>query len=652
MIVNLPEVENASDEVSANVSAANVSPNATPTVSPNASPNASSNASDNVSVKDAQNASDDNESDNSSEYASASEEIPKQPKSAQERLRDLLDGLDTEAILRIMQGADNEDDLKKLQEREENMKFMKTTTELVVWSEKEKLIKKKYNARNSKKQVVEDDDDDEPVILNVIKTIIGKNAMQSTNFMINIVKEHKKADMKLKQTLIRVKKETEKETEKEKDADDAKSDFHFDFEYFGYNDDDIAAIEDVADDVSEEVEMAVEDNETDEEEEAQRKVKEATEKRKENRRKKLEAAARKDKEDELNLIAEAENEANEEEDEPKKEEKPKKEDHAIFVLNRLQSKIKDRVVGTSSWRQFVSSLVEEVRSALSISTPCTAIESSSSNYRSSFGDLLLSGTTMVSSTTEENLLRNANELYRLSTQNDLTSHDEFLDKFKLVFDGNVMKAHKSAVLGLYLLGVVLNNKIKEYILLSQSGPEGKAEVSQKFFPKVVNPDIKYTSIWARMKQTLEEKYHRSLDVFQFITDIAGKNAQRLLENFNYERVNLFGLVKLMPYQGKKATHTSLKDVAQYILKELESSTSLNAMEVIDIDDDLPEILTTVAGNLKDESEPLTFLFQYAPNLMASHYEVVFQAGFLNTVQSDLKTYGRCMEWPLDNFILT
>ena len=221
--LNLPEVENASDEVSANVS-----PNATPTVSPNATPN----ASDNVSVNDAPNASDDNASDNASEYASASEEIPKQPKSAQERLRDLLDGLDTEAILRIMQGADNEDDLKKLKEREENMKFMKTTTELVVWSEKEKLIKKKYNARNSKKQVVEDeDDDDEPVILNVIKTIIGKNAMQSTNFMINIVKEHKKADMKLKQTLIPVKKETEKETEKEKDADDAKSDFHFDFEY-------------------------------------------------------------------------------------------------------------------------------------------------------------------------------------------------------------------------------------------------------------------------------------------------------------------------------------------------------------------------------------------------------------------------------------
>ena len=52
-----------------------------------------------------------------------------------------------------MQGADNEDDLKKLQEREENMKFMKTTTELVVWSEKEKLIKKK-NRLNPKQDLV------------------------------------------------------------------------------------------------------------------------------------------------------------------------------------------------------------------------------------------------------------------------------------------------------------------------------------------------------------------------------------------------------------------------------------------------------------------------------------------------------------------
>lgn len=99
----------------------------------------------------------------------------------------------------------------------------------------------------------------------------------------------------------------------------------------------------------------------------------------------------------------------------------------------------------------MSSLVEEVQRSLSISTPCTDIESGSSTYRTKFGDLLLSGSTVVSSKYENELLEDANKLYLLSKNNDVNSHDEFLDKFKLVFDGNVKKAQKSAVIGLYLL---------------------------------------------------------------------------------------------------------------------------------------------------------------------------------------------------------
>ena len=217
----------------------------------------------------------------------------------------------------------------------------------------------------------------------------------------------------------------------------------------------------------------------------------------------------------------------------------------------------------------------------------------------------------------------------------------------------------------YLYGLNMNKKINEYLERCKT-ELGQKEVKDEIFGETANPKYTYKTIWTRMKKHMKATQHGVLDTFQFFHDIAGKNAPLVLENFNFEIVNVQNLLNLVPYLPNGGL-ISLQEIAEYIVSKLSplivkpSTTSETAglstvagpytiavrstKEVF-----LPNFLNTTVGNLK--ASKTVFRFKNAPNLMASHFEVSFPANFQGVLVKDLETHGKFLQSPLDTFLLT
>ena len=187
------------------------------------------------------------------------------------------------------------------------------------------------------------------------------------------------------------------------------------------------------------------------------------------------------------------------------------------------------------------------------------------------GHMMVTGDTVIDSEANQSLVDQANATIGLSKVADVASHSEYMKASQKTFNLLQQSLKKKDIFSMYLNGLGHHNKIQAYLQMSRT-PEGKENVKNLLFGKTVTPDIKYLTIWSRMKAHINDLHNvKSLDYFRFFYDIAGERATDLLQNFQFKMVDLDSLLKHVPYKGNSKEKISLKEIAAYISNELKET---------------------------------------------------------------------------------
>ena len=341
----------------------------------------------------------------------------------------------------------------------------------------------------------------------------------------------------------------------------------------------------------------------------------------------------------------------------------------IFEERRMNAHFKKYVLKKKSFEDYLKSFIGEInRILISLNTQPNLDVAA---FKPNFGVMLHSGSILKESDGEKEFILKANKLLNMA-ENEVPL-DEYIGQFESLYDTNVTRNEKKSTLSEYLFGLNMNKKIQGYLERCQTD-KGKKAVKDGLFGQTASPDIKYKTIWTRMKKSMKEELHGALDNFKFFQDIAGKNAVLVLENFNFGLINVQGLLNMVPYYPK-GDKISLQEIAEYIVSKLSplinqpplsseiagpSSVAVSTTDRVAGPSTIavrstkevyiPDFLNTTVGNLK--ASKTVFHFKNAPNLMASHFEVSFPANFRGRLVKDLETPGKCLQSPLDTFLLT
>lgn len=296
-----------------------------------------------------------------------------------------------------------------------------------------------------------------------------------------------------------------------------------------------------------------------------------------------------------------------------------------------------------SYETFVLHFYNETKRVMDILNQLPS--GTSQQFNTSVGKMMSAGSFFNNNDNQSTIENETNSLLEMSNLPPVDDNDdnEFFEKVQTLVAAKEKQDCKSKIIGLFLAGLIIHNKIENWFVKGSSSEEGLKLLKKRWFQEGTHITT-YQNIWKAMRKERPPNEITAFNVFHFFYDLAGRRAAHFLEHFNYNALDLPQFLRGIPYYGKGDKNVTLQSFAEHIKNVLvQNGVNTEFKEV-----EIPKELTT--KHVKQEENNRAIHFKYSPNLLDQDYHVTFDLNETKEMPKKLRAKAM-LSTPLQDFLL-